>query len=325
MENGGETKMNEQSYQENKDQQEEERKKEREAVQLLGDVYASSLENLIKSLNAQNKMNNVAIFVDYDNVYWTLINYYNHDPDNVDPEKNLFIRLWQRYGHNNVRTFRAYADFQLVKTSLTSLQKKRIQIRHVYSNDKKGDQRKNSSDIELCIDAIETTYKDPDISCYVIVTADSDMIPLLSRLRYKGKRVELYYLSKAAPKHVDMTSYADVSHDLFEFLNVEVREIDLQDYIIPALMLINQWEKEFRDNKEYFLGKPYLRDSILSKELGLPSNVCSELIEQLFMKKYIHTINKPYKDGGYKQSISVTEHGKDLIAGHDEAAFTSQE
>lgn len=299
--------------------------KERRVIEIFGDVYMSSFGKFIKSQNEQNKMNNVAIFVDYDNVYWTLMNYYNHDPDNEDPSKNLFSRLWERYGHRHVRTFRAYADFQLIRTNLTSLQKKRIQIRHVYSNDKKGEQRKNSSDIELCIDAIETTYKEPDISCYVIVTADSDMIPLLSRLRYKGKKVELYYLPKAAPKHVDITHYADVSFDLIEFLNIEDKEYNLQDFIVPALIQIDQWEEEYRNDNRYYLGKPYLRDAILGKALGLPSNVCSELIELLFTKKYIHMINKPFIDGEYKQSISLTDDGEKLIIAQKEAAPAIQE
>lgn len=163
-------------------------------LNFFSEMMSLSTEKAFSNLNKKNKLDNVAIFVDYDNVYWTLMNNYSHDPNHDDPSKNLFHKLWSRYGQDKVRTFRAYADFEKIKTQLTSLQKKRIQIRHVYSNGKEGDKRKNSSDIELCIDAIEHTYKDPNVSCYVFVTADSDMIPIISRMTYKSKQVELFFI-----------------------------------------------------------------------------------------------------------------------------------
>lgn len=158
--------------------QDVERKQEgKELLELfegIANIFGSSTERTIKTINKKDKLENVAIFVDYDNVYWTLMNNYSHDPNHEDPTKNLFVKLWERYGQSHVRTFRAYADFEKVRTELTRLQKKRVQIRHVYSNGKDGDHRKNSSDIELCIDAIEHTYKDPSVTCYVFVTADSE-------------------------------------------------------------------------------------------------------------------------------------------------------
>jgi uncharacterized LabA/DUF88 family protein len=219
------------------------------ALSFFAEMMGKSTELALQALNKKNKLDNVAIFVDYDNVYWTLMNNYNHDPNHEEDDKNLFVQLWKRYGQENVRTFRAYADFEKIKTHLTSLQKKRIQIRHVYSNGKEGDFRKNSSDIELCIDAIEHTYKDPNVTCYVFVTADSDMIPIISRMTYKSKQVELFYLSKSSPKHIDITSYANYSEDLLSFLNVNVKTFDINDYVLQALNLIQEWhDKHSEDN-----------------------------------------------------------------------------
>lgn len=113
-----------------------------ESLRIFTELVGKSAEKTVKALNTKNLMENVAIFVDYDNVYWTLKKYFNHDPDNEDPEKNLFNCLWKRYGQDHVRNFRVYADFQQIRTSLTNLQKKRVQIRHVYSNGKDGENRK---------------------------------------------------------------------------------------------------------------------------------------------------------------------------------------
>lgn len=277
------------------------------------EILGKSTEKTVKALNQKNLLENVAIFVDYDNVYWTLKKHYNHDPDHIEPEKNLFNCLWTRYGQDHVRNFRVYADFQQIRTSLTNLQKNRVQIRHVYSNGKDGDNRKNSSDIELCIDAIESTYKDPSITCYVFVTADSDMIPILSRMMYKGKRVELYYLADAAPKHVDMSNYVHYSQDLMGFLKVVKKEYDLKVLVIPALQIIVEWGRKY-ETSDLFLGTTWLRGE-LSRRLGVPENLASDLIEKIQMESLIEEHKKNLKGGQVKPSIKVSDKGNKLLEG----------
>lgn len=282
-----------------------------EAVIFFEELMTKITEKSFKAMNAKNKMDNVAIFIDYDNVYWTLMNNYAHDPDHADPEKNLFFKLWKKYGQDNIRTFRAYADFERVRTELTSLQKKRVQIRHVYSNGKDGDHRKNSSDIELCIDAIEHTYRDPNISCYVFVTADSDMIPVISRMMYKNKRVELYYLSAAAPKHVDITSFVHSSEDLLSFLNIEVKQYKIDDFLIRALIFIREWHAKFGDQDKY-LGASWLRNT-LARDLGITVAVSSELLEKLKIEELTREDRKQLTNGEVKPTLVLTEKGEDLI------------
>lgn len=99
-----------------------------EAYSFFSDMMGKSTETALLAMNKKNKMENVAIFVDYDNVYWTLMNNYSHDPNDSNPTKNLFDRLWSRYGQEHVRTFRSYADFEKIKTQLTSLQKREFKL-----------------------------------------------------------------------------------------------------------------------------------------------------------------------------------------------------
>lgn len=295
----------------------------KESLRLLSNFFKESAQSTAEVLKAKNLLENVAIFVDYDNVYWTLMKNFSHDPDHEDPEKNLFVQLWNRYGRDHVRTFRVYADFQKIRTSLTNLQKNRVQIRHVYSNGKDGDNRKNSSDIELCIDAIENTYKDKSITCYVFVTADSDMIPILSRMMYKGNRVELFYLSDAAPKHVDMKAYAHHCEDLKDFLKIEEKTYDIKTYIVPGLELISNWYDDFAET-DRFLGASWLKGH-LARELSIPEVIASELIEKLQTEDLIKDGKKECY-GTPKASIMLTENGKKLLEEHDkytnEAAVT---
>lgn len=254
--------------------------------------------------------NNVAIFVDYDNVYWTLMNNHNHHPDHEDKEKNIFEKLWSKYGRDNVRTFRVYADFEKIDSNMTSLQKKRLQLRHVYSNGKDGLSRKNSSDIELSIDAIESTYKDDKIDSYVFVTADSDMIPVLSRMMYKGKRVELYYLSKAMSRDSNIDSYVHYSEDLTTFLNINVQTYDIKDYVVKSLRFIENWQKR-NATKEKTLGKSWLKDDF-AKELSIPGNIASDLIEYLFTQNYIFEDQKTAY-GQPRKNINLTAEGQGFL------------
>lgn len=280
-------------------------------LKFFTDLIGTSTEKTVQAINSKSLLDNVAIFIDYDNVYWTLKKYYNHDPDHHDPEKNLFNRLWERYGQDHVRTFRVYADFQQVRTSLTSLQQNRVQIRHVYSNGKDGENRKNSSDIELCIDAIENTYKESNITCYVFVTADSDMIPILSRMMYKGKRVELFYLSKAAPKYVDMSTYVHHCEDLIDFLNIKQIKYNIEDYIEQALQLIINWENSFASS-DRFLGISWLKGHFSSK-LNLPEIIASDLIEKLQTESLIEDSQKELSNGQVKNHVVISKKGRELI------------
>lgn len=288
-----------------------EEQKARNSLVMFMDIITESTEQAVKAMHSESKLDNVGIFVDYDNVYWTLMNNYSHDPNDEDPNKNLFVQLWERYKLDNVRTFRVYADFQKVRTNLTSLQKKRVQIRHVYSNGKNEQHRKNSSDIELCIDAIESTYKEPNITCYVFVTADSDMIPILSRMMYKGKRVELFYLSDAAPQHVDITNYAHYSQDLLDFLNVEIKNYNIEDYVNDALKIINNLETKNK-NTDMYLGTRLVKTQF-TKELQIPEKTASELLEKLKINKLIVDDTKELSNGTKKQSITLTPDGKQML------------
>jgi len=293
-----------------------------EKVEQFEKSFVSNFFGEIKNVNKEAKLENVAIFVDYDNVYWTLKNNHLHNPDHHDDDKNLFLKLWEKYDPDKIRVFKAYADFQQIEADLTSLQKKRIQIKHVYANGKKEEHRKNSSDIELCLDAIETTYKDPNITCYVFVTADSDMIPIMSRLMFKGKRVELYYLESAISQNAyNITTYAHSSFDLVEFLNIPVKVYKVENYVLGALRYVQNWTDKFQDRKDRFLGLSWLSTELM-KDQKIPRDTTSELIEYLETQNLIEQAAKDYidKDGvsTTKMSYKLSSQGKNYLVQFEE-------
>ncbi|TCP52403.1 uncharacterized LabA/DUF88 family protein [Tumebacillus sp. BK434] len=300
-----------------------------EMVNMLAETIGETAMKSERVWAKHSQLENVAIYVDYDNVYWTLKNSYLHDPDDKNLEKNLFTQLWNTYDRDNVRVFKAFGDFEQIACDMTSLQKKRIQLRHVYANGKKDEHRKNASDIELCLDAIETTYTDPNISCYVFVTADSDMIPIMSRLMYKGKHVELYYVPSATSKHYDITAYAHRAVDLLEFLNIQVKDYNIEDYIIGALEFIENWERKFQENPEVFLGRSWLFMK-LREVLAIPESACSQLLEYLETKEYILLDNKKYYDkikdeNTMKKSYRLAKKGVQCLRDSQKESAASKE
>lgn len=124
------------------------------------------------------------------------------------------------------------------------------------------------------------------------------MQPHVKGYWYKGKRVELFYLSNALPKHIDMTTYAHYSKGLLEFINVEAKTIDIDAHIKEVLIFIKNWHTKYHESN-YFLGAPWLKGE-LSKELKIFSNDCSTLLEKLRTEKLIDNEVKNFDDGTSK-------------------------
>ena len=74
---------------------------------------------------------NVAIFVDYDNIYYGLSEY----GINLENERyDIFHIMNELYEFDKIRVMKAFADFEQIKVSLRHLQEKRVQIHNVYGN-----------------------------------------------------------------------------------------------------------------------------------------------------------------------------------------------
>ncbi|MHB8157055.1 MAG: NYN domain-containing protein, partial [Desulfocucumaceae bacterium] len=125
----------------------------------------------------------IAVFWDLDNTFWTLLNLYG----NVDnPLERIIEFIYSKYKNDSIRVFRAYADFEKLRPTLqdaqTIIQKRRVTPKHIFSSNAGSNDRKNAGDIELSLDAIETVLKTSEITDYIIISADKDMIPLINRL-----------------------------------------------------------------------------------------------------------------------------------------------
>jgi uncharacterized protein (TIGR00288 family) len=80
---------------------------------------------------------------------------------------------------------RAYADWSSTKMPREQIFKLGIEPILIYRSTRSG---KNSSDIRLTIDAIELLFQST-VDTFVIVSSDTDFIPLINKLRSAGKVV----------------------------------------------------------------------------------------------------------------------------------------
>lgn len=132
---------------------------------------------------------NIGIFIDYDNVYVTLEKYYETAAKN-SLKTDVIDIIKDKFKGDNKLTFKAFADFQKINHCITKLQKSQIELRHIYSNSKG---RKNASDIAMAIDIIKSIYSKNMIEKYILVSSDSDMLPIINELQYFAKETFVIY------------------------------------------------------------------------------------------------------------------------------------
>jgi len=82
---------------------------------------------------------------------------------------------------------RAYADWSSFDEDRRMLTRHQVELIDIPQ--KMGGGRKNAADIKLAIDAIEAAFERAFISTFVICTGDSDLTPLVQKLRELDRRV----------------------------------------------------------------------------------------------------------------------------------------
>ena len=112
---------------------------------------------------------NIAVLIDYENV-------------GLDSIQELLDQLSDM---GRVIIKRAYADWSVQRGRRDQLLELGIEAIHHFRSTKSG---KNSSDICLAIDAVDLLHGAP-VDTFVIVSSDSDFVPLVSKLRGAGKSV----------------------------------------------------------------------------------------------------------------------------------------
>jgi uncharacterized LabA/DUF88 family protein len=165
-------------------------------------------------------MPQIALFIDYENIHWTMVREYN-----LEPEISRFISVLKERAEQiaHVSYVAAYADFDNADFHglQSEFQRNNVETRHVFSKSF-GATRKNAADIEMSLDAQEMATTRSDITGFVLVCGDRDFIPIVKRLQQKGKEVHIIGLR------------ASTSRDLQNFVGSNYTPVEELLGIIPA-------------------------------------------------------------------------------------------
>ena len=112
---------------------------------------------------------NIALLIDFENA-------------GLDSMRSL---VEQMSGVGRIIVKRAYADWSSQRKGQEQLIELGIEAVHNYRGPRAG---KNSCDIKLTIDAVELLHS-AQVDTFVIVSSDSDFVPLVNHLRGSGKQV----------------------------------------------------------------------------------------------------------------------------------------
>lgn len=172
---------------------------------------------LWKGAECQPVVSNVALFIDYENVYWSMKNNYLLNP-HAGSLIDAIKQAAQKEGQ--VVLSLAYADFDQpeFKGLQTDLQRRSVEPRHVFSKSFPEGVRKNAADIELSLDALELMYTRDDIDVYVLVCGDRDLIQLIRKLHTRNKRVSVIGVARTTSS--DLVMFSDTFTDIESLLGI---------------------------------------------------------------------------------------------------------
>ncbi len=162
-----------------------------------------------------------------------------------------------------------------------------IQTRHSSNNGK------NSSDLELTVNALRDLYKNPNIDFFVTISSDRDIIPLLKEIKYENKIA--YLISTKNGFNPTVIKYADY-HEYLE----DIFKLQPPDNSVANRSVVNY---EF-DNRDELLEEI----GIDPANVGLTKLQRAEEVAGYFYKSHIRAqaslLGKPVNLKGYLDVVA---------------------
>ena len=165
-------------------------------------------------------MDKTIILVDYDNVFVTLKNNYR-DFKHPNVMYDIITKIRDKYKNDKILSLKLFADFQKAQISdigYDILKKSHVEIEHVFNG-------KNASDVILMINCMKYMMQYPHIDKIVLVSSDSDLVPIFHEVELLGKKLEVIYFDIN-------TSKEHIQH---------IKEIGIDNYTIESILGINKF------------------------------------------------------------------------------------
>jgi len=128
----------------------------------------------------------MAVFIDYENLALGTGKRKKNGHQEVGPAPDVDRILVRLVDKGRIVMKRAYCDWQRFDTAITPLHELGIELIEIPDRAYTG---KNSADIRLAVDAVETCLTKDHIDTFAILSGDSDFSPLVAKLKEFGKTV----------------------------------------------------------------------------------------------------------------------------------------
>lgn len=247
-------------------------------------------------------MSKTAIFIDYDNVSITLDKYYQNS-NRTNLKLDIIHKIKEYFKNDKILTIKAFADFEKITPLLTPLQKEQVELRHVYSSSK----RKNASDIALVISVMKSIYSNQNIDKYVIVSSDSDMLPIINEMKFFDKDIFVIYSEYCAKNEYDTYLDANSFITIEKLLELPVYAPIQRDKILSilpfGLKIINKYICDIY-SKYNGIGTALKKD-IINQASDIYSSYCSSDINLIvdFLFKHNLLIESDTQNPMYKKVL----------------------
>jgi uncharacterized LabA/DUF88 family protein len=219
------------------------------------------------------------VYVDYQNIFDLLKSY------GTDPQEINFFRVIQdnlKQSGLNVIDFIAYGDFEKNPESA----KEQTYLRHIgFQTRHSANHGKNSSDLELTVDALRILYKNPNIHTFVFISCERDLFPLLKAIKYENKYS--YVLTTKTGFNRIIAEYADYHEYVEDVFNLTTKELDA---IKTPASSVPAWDFSSTDINEAAIARArevsehFYRSNIWKKH--------TLLAEPVNLQGYINVISK---------------------------------
>lgn len=225
-------------------------------------------------------MGNIALFIDYENVHYGLVNQYRFKPD-ASRLTSLILEEVAKEG--NLLIKKAYADWEKPEFDGVQAALKRNGIEPAYTLSKKitkagrGTTWKESADAVLLLDALETVFERLDIEQFVIVTGDRAALDLVHRLTSRGKKVRICALESALAQELQDAVKSEVI-SIEKLLGIE--PVHSKQALPAATSLLDSgqpnWQKTIRRLAELEGRLPFVGCKLAREKYGFTQQILSD-------------------------------------------------
>ena len=137
--------------------------------------------------NTESKIDDVAVFFDFENIVYALRNGYNINANFED-----LMDKCKEYGR--VVVAHVFADWNRHSPSMTTALMSNgfdpVYVPTFYTDeDGAKTPRKNAVDMYMAIDAMDTLHNRKSVDTFILLTGDSDFVPLVNAIRREGNHV----------------------------------------------------------------------------------------------------------------------------------------